>query len=296
MSDTFASTGEMSSTEKEKKRTRTRRRISERFHRKWRCLSLIVSCCIDKGLLYYNVLLYSTMTKLSQLILGDTGCASYIIFCEKRNKAAIVDSFLGFEENIEKELMKLSSPTVEYVIDTHNHADRRSSSPLFSKKHNTGGIVKSSKTPYKGQIKPTEDGDIILVGEVQVEVMFTPGHTPDHNCYLVDNEYLLTGDCLFIGDVGRIDLGGDYRKKSDLMFDSLRRLEKLDPNLRIYPNHVGAVHAISSEATYSQLGHEIETNEAMQIKDKDEFFTYMTEGWPPKPDDWEQIIQDNLNG
>ena len=80
------------------------------------------------------------------------------------------------------------------------------------------------------------------------------------------------------------------------MFDSLRRLEKLDPNLRIYPNHVGAVHAISSEATYSQLGHEIKTNEAMQIKDKDEFFTYMTEGWPPKPDDWKQIIEDNLNG
>ena len=251
---------------------------------------------MDNGLLYYNVLQYITMACLSQLILGDTGCVSYIIYCEKKNKAAIVDSFQGFEENIEKELEKLGSPTVKYVIDTHNHADRRSSSPFFSKKYDTGGIVKSSKTPYKGQIKSTEDTDIILVGDVQVEVIFTPGHTPDHNCYLVDNANLLTGDCLFIGDVGRIDLGGDYRKKSDQMFDSLRRLEKLDPNLRIYPNHVGAVHAISSEATYSQLGHEIKTNEAMQIKDKDEFFTYMTEGWPPKPDDWKQIIEDNMNG
>ena len=101
---------------------------------------------------------------------------------------------------------------------------------------------------------------------------------------------------MFIGDVGRIDLGGNLKEKSDLLFNSLRTLEKLSKNTRVYPNHVGAAHAIDSENTYSTIGNEIETNEAMQIKDKDKFYTYMTEGWPPKPDDWEQIIEDNLNG
>ena len=107
---------------------------------------------------------------------------------------------------------------------------------------------------------------------------------------------LLSGDCLFIGDVGRIDLGGKKKKKSDLLFDSLRKLEKLDDKIRVYPNHVGAAHAIDSENTFSTIGNEKKINEALDVKNKDDFYKYMTEGWPPKPDDWEQIIEDNLNG
>ena len=236
------------------------------------------------------------MVHLSQLILGETGCVSYVIFCKKRKEVAIVDPFQGFEDLVEKELDGLESPHVKYVIDTHTHADRRSSSSFFADKYETGGVVKSEKSKYKGKKRATKDEDILEVGDAKMKVLFTPGHTYDHNCYLIDDEYLLVGDCLFIGDVGRIDLGGDYREKSDLLFDSLRKLEKMNPDLKVCPNHVGAAHAISSEATFSSIDTEIKTNEAMQIKDKDEFFIYMTEDWPPKPDDWKQIIQDNLNG
>ena len=235
------------------------------------------------------------MVHLSQLILGDTGCVSYIVLCKKSKVAAIVDPFQGFEARVEEELKTLGNPRVKYVMDTHTHADRRSSSSFFVDKYGTGGVVKSEKTKYMGEKSATEDGDTLPVGGADIKVLFTPGHTYDHNCYLID-DYLLVGDCLFIGDVGRIDLGGDPREKSDLLFDSLRKLEKMNPDLKVCPNHVGAVHAISSEATFSSIGTEIKTNEAMQIKDKDEFFIYMTEGWPPKPNDWEQIIQDNLNG
>jgi hypothetical protein len=75
----------------------------------------------------------------------------------------------------------------------------------------------------------------------------------------------------------------------------LRRLEKLPMETKVYPNHVGAAHAIDSEETYSTIKQETETNEAMQIKDEDSFYKYMTEGWPPKPENWEQIIEQNLN-
>jgi hydroxyacylglutathione hydrolase len=234
------------------------------------------------------------MVQISQLILGETGCVSYIIYCKK--EAVIVDSFQGFEMIVEKELKKLHNPQIKYVIDTHTHADRRSASPYFSKKYGTPGIVKSNKTKYKGKRIGTNDEDILKIGTSNILVLFTPGHTYDHNCYLIDGKNLLSGDCLFIGDVGRIDLGGNLKEKSDLLFNSLRTLEKLPKNTRVYPNHVGAAHAIDSEDTFSTIGNEIETNEAMQIKDNDEFYTYMTEGWPPKPDDWEQIIEDNLNG
>ena len=125
--------------------------------------------------------------------------------------------------------------------------------------------------------------------------MYTPGHTYDHNCYLIKDK-LLSGDCLFIGDVGRIDLGGDARKKAKLLYESLRKLEKLSPDTRVYPNHVGAAHAINSEDSFSTISNEMKNNEAFQIKNIDDFYEYMTEGWPPKPDNWEKIIEDNLNG
>lgn len=240
------------------------------------------------------------MIHLSQIILGNTGCVSYILFCKDKNEAAIVDPFQGFEKDVEEELNNLKKPKIKYVIDTHTHADRRSSSLFFAKKYETKGIVKSNKTRYKGQKIVTKDGDILGLGNSKIEVLFTPGHADDHNSYLIDNN-LLSGDSLFIGDVGRVDLGmnvtkDNIKERANLMFDCLRRLEKLDPSIKLCPNHVGEAHAISSEDTFSTIGKELETNEAIQIKDRDEFYKYMTEGWPPKPEGYLQIIKDNLNG
>ena len=233
---------------------------------------------------------------IKQIVLGNTGCVSYLILCEKVNIAAIIDPFDKFEKEIEDEIEKAGNPEIKYVMDTHTHADRKISSPYFAKKYETKGIVKSEKTKYQGLKIETKDGDIFQIGDVKIEVLFTPGHTPDHNCYLIDGLYLLSGDSIFIGDIGRIDLGGDYREKSDLMFDCLRRLEKLPKETKVYPNHVGAVHAIDSEDKFSTISKEIKNNEALQVKEIKEFYTYMTEGWPPKPDNWEEIIKYNLRG
>ena len=148
-------------------------------------------------------------------------------------------------------------------------------------------------TKYKGKKINTKNGDILKVGNAELEVLYTPGHTYDHNCYLVEGN-LLSGDCLFIGDVGRIDLGGDPREKTEMLYNSLRKLEKLPGETKVYPNHVGAVHAIDSEDTYSTISNEIKNNEALQIKEIKEFYAYMTDGWPAKPDNWEEIIAYNL--
>ena len=109
------------------------------------------------------------MAQISQLILGETGCVSYIISSKK--EAIIVDSFQGFESNIEKELERLQNPQIKYVIDTHTHADRRSASIYFSEKYKTNGIVKSNKTKYKGKIKGTNDGDILKIGTSKLIVI-----------------------------------------------------------------------------------------------------------------------------
>ncbi len=235
------------------------------------------------------------MPALNQLILGETGCVSYIIYCSTKRECAIVDSFDGFEEDILEEIRRLGYPSVKYVIDTHTHADRKSASAYFDNEFKTGGIIKSDKTEFQGNSIKTKDGDLLNIGEIEVKVMHTPGHTYDHNCYLIEDK-LLSGDCLFIGDVGRIDLGGNPRKKTKLLYESLRKLEKLPPKTKIYPNHVGAAHAIDSEDSFSTIKIEMKNNEAFRIKNIDEFYQYMTEDWPPKPDNWEKIIEDNLNG
>lgn len=235
------------------------------------------------------------MVHISQLILGETGCVSYVLLCKNKNECAIVDPFEEFEEDILEEIKDLGFPTVKYVIDTHTHADRNSASTYFANEFGTNGIVKSEMTKYTGSKIKTKDGDILKIGDAAVNVLYTPGHTYDHNCYLVENN-LLSGDCLFIGDVGRIDLGGDPREKAELLYNSLRKLEQLPPDTKIYPNHVGAVHAIDSEDTFSTISKEMKNNEAFQIKNINEFYTYMTEGWPPKPENWQQIIDTNLNG
>ena len=233
------------------------------------------------------------MTNISQLILGNTGCVSYIVNCENNRECAIVDSFEGFEEDVHEELKRLGFPVVKYVIDTHTHADRKSASGYFAGEFGVEGVVKSEMTKYKGKKVITKDGDCFKIGEIELKVLYTPGHTYDHNCYLVGDK-LLSGDCLFIGDVGRIDLGGNPEEKAEMLYNSLRKLEKLPGDTKVYPNHVGAVHAIDSEDKFSTISKEMKNNKAMQIKDIREFYTYMTEGWPPKPDNWEEIIAYNL--
>ena len=233
------------------------------------------------------------MVRISQLILGNTGCVSYIVNCEKKRECAIVDPFENFEEDIHEELKRLGFPVVKFVIDTHTHADRKSASGYFAGEFGVEGVVKSEMTKYKGKKITTKDGDILQIGNAGLKVLYTPGHTYDHNCYLVEDK-LLSGDCLFIGDVGRIDLGGDSREKTELLYNSLRKLEKLPGETKVYPNHVGAVHAIDSEDTFSTISNEIKNNEALQVKDIKEFYTYMTEGWPAKPNNWEEIIAYNL--
>ena len=235
------------------------------------------------------------MVHISQLILGETGCVSYIVFCKVKRECAIIDSFEDYEEDIHEEIKRLGFPNVKYVIDTHTHADRNSASSYFASEFGVEGIVKSEMTKFKGKKLGTKDGDILKIGNAELKVLYTPGHTYDHNSYLIEDN-LLSGDCLFIGDVGRIDLGGDPREKTEMLYNSLRKLEQLPANTKVYPNHVGAIHAIDSEDKFSTISKEMKNNEAMQIKDIKEFYTYMTEGWPPKPDNWKKIIEYNLNG
>ena len=96
--------------------------------------------CVSYTILYFVMI---RMSNISQLILGETGCVSYIIYCNEKREIAIVDSFEEFEEEILEEIKRLGYPSVKYVLDTHTHADRRSASSYFTNEFGVEGIVKS---------------------------------------------------------------------------------------------------------------------------------------------------------
>jgi glyoxylase-like metal-dependent hydrolase (beta-lactamase superfamily II) len=112
-----------------------------------------------------------------------------------------------------------------------------------------------------------DDGDIIRLGNVPIKVIHTPGHTPDSICLLVDNKKLLTGDTLFVGECGRIDMaGGNSRNMYDSLFNKLLRLNDA---VEVYPGHD------YGSKPCSTIGEERRSNYTLQPRSLAEFIEFM---------------------
>jgi glyoxylase-like metal-dependent hydrolase (beta-lactamase superfamily II) len=227
-----------------------------------------------------------------QLRRMDSGCVTYLVDSTKTKQCAIVDPLLDTDFVVEE--AKKAGLKITHVIDTHTHADHVSGARNLARQFGLPGVHMSDKAQAKFKTIPVKDDQTIKIGDVELRFLYTPGHTYDHMCILVNNEKLLTGDTLFIGDVGRIDLGGDSRDKSNKLFGSLHgKLMKLADGIEVYPTHVGAMHHLGTAKTSSSIGSERTNNGALKAADKDAFFKYMTEDWPPKPPDYQNIIRLN---
>jgi glyoxylase-like metal-dependent hydrolase (beta-lactamase superfamily II) len=114
-----------------------------------------------------------------------------------------------------------------------------------------------------------DDGDVLDVGEISIKVLYTPGHTPDGICLLVDGEKLLTGDTLFVGECGRTDLPGGNAK---LLYESLfGKLLALDDKIEVYPGHdYGA-------SVSSTIGAQRRTNYVLKPRSLKEFLAFMSQ-------------------
>ncbi len=216
-----------------------------------------------------------------------------MIGSKETRECIIVDPLLDIDFVIDEAKIE-SSYKIVSVIDTHTHADHISGARNLVKRFNLQGVGMYANSGSKFKTIPMTDGQILRLGDIELRFIHTPGHTTDHMCVLVDNSKLLTGDTILIGDVGRIDLGGDPRKNSDRLYESLHnKLLKLDDNVEIFPLHIGAAHHLGETNTSSTIGKERTKNLALKPKNKEEFFKYMTEDWPPKPPDYQNIIKVN---
>ncbi len=186
------------------------------------------------------------------------------------------------------ELVKESKGRIVGVVDTHIHADHLSGSREIQKIVGCP-LFMHEGSPVNFRFNKLGEGEYDLAG-LKVRVLHTPGHAPEHISLLVDSTVLLSGDCLLIGDVGRIDLGrGDVKQLYDSLYTSLL---KLDDGVEVLPAHVGEKHFVSG-GTSSTIGIERRSNPALQLKSRSEFVEYMTKGWPHKPAHYELFVKVN---
>lgn len=189
---------------------------------------------------------------------------SYIIYCSVGKKAAIVDP--GFDAS--KALKYISSKNLElkYIINTHYHSDHSSESQRIKNLIPSSKIAASEQDGAKLDVKLdiiVSDGDRLKLGEVIIDFILTPGHTPGGICIIVDSKVLLTGDTLFIGDCGRTDLPGGNLAQ---MYESLHeKIMSLPDQLIVYPGHD------YGNKPSDTLGNQKRTNKTLLAKNLDEF-------------------------
>ena len=232
-----------------------------------------------------------------QFYLGCLAHASYLIGSD--GEAAVVDPQRDVDQYIEEAAAQ--GLKIKYVIETHLHADFVSGHRELAER--TGAeIVFGKEAGATFSHRAVKDGDELTIGRVKLRVMETPGHTPESICVLAtgdDDEKaaedggvpkLLTGDTLFIGDVGRPDLAGGKgytpQAMAAMMYDSLQnKLLKLDDEVEVYPAHgAGSMCGKNlSNETSSTIGQQRKFNYALQPMTKDEFVQMMTADLPDAP-------------
>lgn len=232
--------------------------------------------------------------KFNQYYLECLSHASYLIGDESSGRAVVVDPQRDVSEYIsDAEALGL---TIELVIETHFHADFLSGHLELADA--TGAkIVYSSVAKPEYDYMPVADGERYSLGEVQLQFLHTPGHTPESMSIVVYEHSgdevpygVLTGDTLFIGDVGRPDLLGSIgftrEELADKLYDSLHnKLMPLPDATKVYPSH-GAGSACGknlSTELWSTMGEQRLSNYALRAADKPSFVELVTEGQPPAP-------------
>lgn len=244
--------------------------------------------------------------KLEQIYTGCIAHAAY--YLESNGEAAIFDPLREVQPYIDKALS--NNATIKYVFETHFHADFVSGHLDLAKKTD-------SKIVYGPTAKPgfeaivAEDNQVFNIGNCQVKVLHTPGHTMESTTYLIIDEQgkahgIITGDTLFIGDVGRPDLAQHVisdlteDKLAGYLFDSLRnKIMPLSDDLIVYPNH-GAGSACGkkmSKETTDTLGNQKRTNYALRADmTKEEFKKELLTGLTTPPGYFPKNVLMNIQG
>lgn len=221
-----------------------------------------------------------------------TNCLAHAAYyIESAGEAAVIDPLR--DPGPYQKLAAERGATIKYVFETHFHADFVSGHIDLA--NNTGARIvfgPDAQPGYKCYI--AEDGEMLPLGDVKIEVVHTPGHTIESTCFLLHDaagkkHAIFTGDTLFVGDVGRPDLlSGNLPKEvlAAMLFDSLQnKIKTLPDDVVVYPGH-GAGSACGKNigtSSYTTIGEQRNTNYALLAANKDEFIQAVTSDQPVIP-------------
>ncbi len=223
-----------------------------------------------------------------QFVDDDLGCASYLIGDEAAGEAVVVDPAYAIEPYLEE--AERSSVRIVRVLETHTHADHLSGHGRLALEHGIPVSIHPLAEP-EYPFDAVADGGELEVGALAIGVLHTPGHRPEHCCYLVDG-HLLTGDSLLIGDAARPDLAVDAREGAEAMFRSLRRLTGLPDSTEVDPGHVaGSLCAVGiSSARSSTIAAELKTNRALAYPSEEEYVAAHATISAPRPPTVDRVV------
>jgi len=187
---------------------------------------------------------------------------SYVIADEITKEAAVVDP--SYNQDALMMLIKDQTLKLIYIINTHGHGDHTAGNEDLKRAFGAK-LVAHRLSPVKKDVS-VDDGDILKLGKIEIKVLYTPGHTVDGVCLLVNGK-VLTGDTLFIGECGRTDLPGS--SPADMYHSLFGKLAKLDDRIEVYPGHD------YGPKPYSTIGEQKRTNYVLEKRTLHEFLEFM---------------------
>lgn len=213
------------------------------------------------------------------------GCLSYLVGCEQSRAAALIDPELGQIDHYVA-LAAREGVRLRYLIDTHTHADHFSATHELARQLQLPVVMhRASPAPFVDM--RVADGEMIVLGQLRLQVLHTPGHTTDSMCLRLDDR-VFTGDTLLIGGTGRTDLpSGDPEALYDSLFG---KLLCLPPALEVYPAHD------YKGRSHSTLGDEIASNPRLQQRERAGFVEMMRSLDLTMPTHITEALRTNMSG
>ncbi|PTS89967.1 MULTISPECIES: MBL fold metallo-hydrolase [unclassified Caulobacter] len=218
-----------------------------------------------------------------QVVTG--GCLSYLVGCPDTLGAVVIDPEISQIDRY-RALATRYGLQIRFIIDTHTHADHFSAAQQMSQLLGAPTVMHvASPAPHAG--RRLDDGEMLIVGNLRIQALHTPGHTRDSMCLIVGDR-VFTGDTLLIGGTGRTDLPtGD----PDQLYDSLfGKLLTLDPALLVYPAHD------YKGRSHSTLGAEIADNPRLQKREREAFIQMMRDLNLAAPTHMTEALRTNMTG
>ncbi|MGR3764557.1 MBL fold metallo-hydrolase [Rossellomorea sp. NS-SX7] len=233
--------------------------------------------------------------ELYQFVRLGKGCLSYMVV--SNGEAAIVDATRMTDIFID--FAKEKNAEITNVFDTHLHADHISGGRKIAEATNAAyWLPPKDAEEVTFEYAALEDGNKVVIGNstIDINALYSPGHTIGSTSFVIDEKYLLSGDILFVDSIGRPDLAGKAEDwVADLRESLYKRYKNLSMELTVLPAHFMIIDELNENGTVGEkLGTLFAKNHGLNIEDEDEFRKLVSENLPPQPNAYQEIRETNM--